>query len=185
MMANRNLLAPRPHGATLIQEPRTRTDQLLEALEALGEQDVEIIATRQLSPTQAYELRRQSRNKGYQKNRKAFYEGAHKSDMDSNYGESIPDSARTPSRYLTALLKFEPQRRAVIALMFQRREETDHELSLERVLPPLVQLASPARKRYAYKTAEPAPDGSCPDCAKDLTALVGFTSITGRNADTC
>jgi hypothetical protein len=65
MMANRNLLAPKPHGAMLIQQPPTRTDQLLEALEALGEQDVEIIATRQLSPTQAYKLRRQSRNRGY------------------------------------------------------------------------------------------------------------------------
>lgn len=45
-MANRNLPAPKPHGAALVQQPSMRTDQLPEALEALGEQDVEAIATR-------------------------------------------------------------------------------------------------------------------------------------------
>ena len=183
MMANRNLLAPKPHGATLVQQPFARTDQLLQALEALGEEDVEIIATRQLSANQAYELRRQSRNRGYKKNRLAFYEGANDIETDSEQHESIPDTSRTPSRYLKALLKFEPQREEVITLLFQDKEEKDLELSLETVLPPLIRLASPAKKRYAYKTAEPASDGSCPDCTKDLTALVSFQSINTRGTN--
>jgi hypothetical protein len=185
MMANRNLLAPKPHRATLVQQPSARTDQLLQALKALGEEDVEIIAMRQLSANQAYELRRQSRNRGYKKNQLAFYEGANDIETDSDQHKSIPDTSRTPSRYLKALLKFEPQREEVIALLFQDKEEKDLELSLETVLPPLIQLASPAKKRYAYKTAEPASDGSCPDCTKDLTALVSFQSINIRSTKMC
>ena len=75
MMANRNPLALKPQRATLIQQSLARTDQLLEALEALGEQDVEPVATRQLLPAQACELRRQSQNRAFQKDRKDFYEG--------------------------------------------------------------------------------------------------------------
>jgi len=68
-------------------------------------------------------------------------------------------------------------------LLFQDKEERNLELSLETVLPPLIRLASPAKKRYAYKTAEPASDGSCPDCTKDLTVLVGFQSFNIRSTN--
>lgn len=50
MIANRNLLAPKPHGATLVQQTSAKTDQLLETLKALSKQDAEILALRQLSP---------------------------------------------------------------------------------------------------------------------------------------
>jgi hypothetical protein len=58
--------------------------------------------------------------------------------------------------------------------LFQDKEEKDLELSLETVLLLLIQLVSLVKKCYAYKTAEPALDGSCPDCMKDLMALVSF-----------
>ena len=60
MMTSTNLLAPKPHGSKLIQHSIARMDQLLGTL---SEQDVEVIATRQLSPTQTYELARRSRNR--------------------------------------------------------------------------------------------------------------------------
>lgn len=37
MMANKNLLAPKPHGATLVRQTSAKTDQLLETLETLGQ----------------------------------------------------------------------------------------------------------------------------------------------------
>ena len=138
MMANRNLLAPKPQGSTLIQQSSARTVQLLEALEALGEQDVEIIATTQLSPKQASKLRRQSRNRAYQKDRRDFYEGTAIPTTQRELTSPLTDISRGPSRYLMALLKFEPERKSVIEMMFSDDDSVDLELSLDVVLAPLI-----------------------------------------------
>ena len=185
MMANRNLLAPKPQGSTLIQQSSARTGQLLEALEALGEQDVEIIATTQLSPKQASKLRRQSRNRAYQKDRKDFYEGTATPTQQRESTSPSTDISRGPSRYLMALLKFEPERKSVIEMMFSDDDSVDLELSLDVVLAPLIQLASPGKKRYAYKTAEPTPDNHCPDCAKNLSTLVTLLYISSSIVNFC
>lgn len=52
--------------------------------------------------------------------------------------------SREPSRYLLALLKFEPERRAVLDLMFPSGDENDEftaKLPLAQVLEPLIKMA--------------------------------------------
>ena len=172
VMANRNLLALKPHGATLVQQTSAKTDQLLETLEALGKQDAEILASRQLSSAQVRKLRIQSPKRSYQKDQKDFYEGMAVPTKQTESISSSIDISRKPSRYLEALLKFKPERRKVINMMFNDNESADLELSLDDVLAPLIQLASPKKKRYAYKTAEPTPENNCSDCEKNLAASV-------------
>jgi hypothetical protein len=53
IMANRNLLAPKPPGATLIKISYITTKQLLEILR----KDTEFIITKALSSAQIYQLR--------------------------------------------------------------------------------------------------------------------------------
>lgn len=170
-MANGNLLASKPYGATLVQQTSAKTDQFLETLEALGKQDAEIFASRQLSPAQVRKLRTQSRKRLYQKDRKDFYEGTAVPTKQTESISSSIDISRKPSRYLEALLKFEFERRKVINMMFNDDESVDLELSLDDFLAPLIQLASPKKKRYAYNTAEPTPKNNCSCWTRDITAL--------------
>lgn len=51
---------------------------------------------------------------------------------------SLIDMSRKPSRYLKALLKFEPKRRKVINIMFNDNKSVDLELLLNNVLAPLI-----------------------------------------------
>lgn len=86
----------------------------------------------------------------------------------------ITRTSRRPSHYLTALLKFESERKTVIETMFGDDDSADFELSLDVVLAPLIQLASLEKKRCAYKTAEPPIDNHYRDCGKRLTMSVDF-----------
>ena len=167
MMANRNLLAPKPPGSMLTESPYERTIHVLEEKE---ERNPKVVSTMLLSATQEYELRRQSREKAYQKDRQEYLEG--KAGVVRETSPISTALSREPSRYLLALLKFEPERKLVLDVMFRKDDGTDKitaVLSLTEVLEPLVKLASSHRKRYAYKTAEPTEQGCCGDCSKDLT----------------
>jgi hypothetical protein len=62
MMANRNLLAPKPPGSILTESPCERAPQILQENE---KGSPEFVSTMVLSATQEYELRRQSREKAY------------------------------------------------------------------------------------------------------------------------
>jgi hypothetical protein len=75
---------------------------------------------------------------------------------------------REPSRYLLALLKFEPDRQAVLDLMFRETNDDEimTELPLVQVLEPLIKMAGSHRKRYTYKTVEPTQQNCCSDCNK-------------------
>lgn len=135
-----------------------------------------------LSATQGYELRRQSREKAYQKNRREYLDGKGK-----GVRATAPTTvlSREPSRYLLALLKFEPERQLVVDLMFRKDDDTDNimaALSLTEVLEPLISLARSQRKRYAYKTAEPTKQNCCVDL---FIYLLSPTRFQPRTAQLC
>ncbi|KAF1840091.1 uncharacterized protein K460DRAFT_371308 [Cucurbitaria berberidis CBS 394.84] len=152
MMAKRNLLAPRPSGSTLT-EPRRVIDVTMSSL----------------SSAQMYQLRRRGRAEAYQKDREAFLEGTGSPTRagEMRQATSLKQTpSRKPSRYLKAVLKFELERKAIIDLMFSDGELHD-ELSFQTILGPLIKLAMPQKKCWAYVTAEPTNDGRCRVCRTD------------------
>ena len=169
MMATRNLLTPKPPGAMLVETSHTKIElSTSDILEDLNQNNDEIITAFPLPADKAYQIRRQSRNTEYRKNREAFIEGT--SEL-AKATTSLPTSAeilRKPSRYLQALFKFEPDRKAAVDLMFNENDTSCVELPLVKVLEPLIKLADPQKKRYAYKTAEPTENNRCRDCKRDL-----------------
>jgi hypothetical protein len=49
-------------------------------------------------------------------------------------------------------------------MMFSNEHASDIHLTFAGMLPPLIELANPARKRYAYRTVQPTAENGCPDC---------------------
>jgi hypothetical protein len=84
--------------------------------------------------------------------------------LDSQDSEVLPNAIWTPSRYFIAKLKFEPERKVIIDMMFSNEHASDIHLTFAGMLPPLIELANPARKRYAYRTVQPTAENGCPDC---------------------
>ncbi|KAF2632511.1 hypothetical protein BU25DRAFT_453727 [Macroventuria anomochaeta] len=121
-----------------------------------------------LSAAQKYELRRQSRQRSYQKRRLDYLEGKGTAVREST--PNSPSQPREPSRYLTALIKFEPHRRAAIELMF-RADKLTARLDFAEMLEPLIGMASTERQRYVYKTAEPNEQNCCQVGGKHVTKL--------------
>jgi hypothetical protein len=161
MMTNRNLFAPRPPGSFLT-EVSFKTADTPTALE----EPVQVVSLVALSAAQKYELSRQSRKRAYQKCRSDFLEG--KGSAVRATAPNIPNQDREPSRYLSALLKFEPHRKAAVDLMF-RNDRLTSNLDFAEVLEPLIGMASTGRQRYVYKSAEPDEQNRCRDCGKDVT----------------
>jgi len=83
-----------------------------------------------------------------------------------------------------ALLKFEPERKGLIEIVFSDDDSVDPKPPLDAVLA-LIQLASPGKKRYTYKAAEPTSQNRYPDCAKDLNTLVTFLYILSNITNLC
>jgi hypothetical protein len=110
MMASRNLFAPRPPGSTL-----TEVSHKTAETPTASEKDVRVVPTIVLSAAQEYGLRRQSRQRAYQKTRQDYLEGKGKAVRE--IAANNPSQSREPSRYLTALLRFEPHRKAAIELI--------------------------------------------------------------------
>ncbi|KAF1363481.1 hypothetical protein EJ07DRAFT_152289 [Lizonia empirigonia] len=160
-MANRNLFAPRPPGSMLTEVPYETAQAPRKP-----EEDVRVISTMVLSAAQEYELRRQSCGKAYQKDRQEYLEGRGRAVRET--APNNPSIFREPSRYLKALLKFEPHRKNAIDLMFQEDKLTVR-LDLTEILEPLVGMATTQRQRCMYKTAEPTEQDCCQDCGKDVT----------------
>ncbi|KAF3049144.1 hypothetical protein E8E11_005165 [Didymella keratinophila] len=177
MMANRNLLAPKPPGSMLTESPYERGSQMLQGTE---KESPEIVSTLVLSATQEYELRRQTREKAYQKDRREYLEGNGRVARATAPTSAVP--VREPSRYLLALLKFEPERKAVLDLMFLKSDDGDDitaELPLAQILEPLINMAKSQRKRYTYKTAEPTQQNCCSDCNKSMVKYGRVRYIQG------
>ena len=89
---------------------------------------------------------------------------------------------REPSRYLLALLKFEPERQAVLDLMFLKSDDGDEitgELPLAQILEPLIKIARSQRKRYTYRTAKLTQQNCCSNCNKSMIKYERFCYIQG------
>lgn len=191
MIAERNLLSPKPSGAQLTDKPtyhRSATDDI-----ALDRQPSTVTCA-DLSPTQQYELRRQSRKSMYSKSREEFFQDKEK------YVRPCPDSAtclsRSPSRYLRALLKHEPDRQRIGALLYPHAYSMEDEAELttedreismetegggsttcEEMLPYLIRMATPGKQCYTYRGAEPTADNRCPVCGDSLPVYVLLSNI--------
>lgn len=88
-------------------------------------------------------------------------------DLENDYQNEWKDTddadptERNPSRYLTALLRHQPDRRELIDMMF-----TKEEVPLVRVVNPMQRLADPSRGASTYSGVKPLKDGICPVCEK-------------------
>jgi hypothetical protein len=187
MMSSRQLLAPKPPGSQLIDaSTRNRFDPTAKS------SDSDLVAVADLSPSQQYELRRQSRKRMYHKERESFFnKGIH----DSSPAELLPCLSRSPSRYLQALLKHEPDRQRAAMMLYpdafternpgsatERDEDLAEDscsspgspnerkdaISLNDLVEPLTRLACVTRARYAYQDAELTQDARCGVCRDNL-----------------
>jgi hypothetical protein len=190
MMAERNLLAPKPPGAQLIDKVSNNPSAFGEGV---SDKQLNTVAFADLTPTQQYELRRRSRNSVYSKKREEFFQG------EAKHVRPCLDNStclsRSPSRYLRALLKHEPDRQRIATLLYpdaypggdeDELSSDDHGISVETeatavgvksvtsddILPSLIRMATPGKRRYAYRGAEPTIDSQCPMCNDSLQGYV-------------
>jgi len=169
MMTNRNLFAPRPPGSFLTEVSIKRLGPGTPSAPTAPKEPARVVSRMVLSVAQEKELSLRSRKRAYQKNCSNFLKG--KGPAIRATAPNMPNKDREPSRYLLALLKFEPHRMAAIDRMF-RKDELTATLSFAEVLEPLIGMASVERQRYVYKSAEPDEQSRCRDCGKDVTKYV-------------
>lgn len=163
MMLKRNLLAPKPPGSQLTDLPFSK-----EVIKNVVADDYDIMTVPALTPAQEYDIRRKSRKKAYNQKRNDFFSGTGESPKE---GSSAFTPSRSPSRYLQALWKFEPDRKKVVESVYNQ-PSSKVDLPLQTVLEPMIKMANPGISRWSYKSAEPTSDNSCPDCKKKLKTLV-------------
>jgi hypothetical protein len=172
--------APKPPGAQLIEKS---IQNRLEFTAKPSESAHDLIAVAELSPAQEYEFRRQSRKRMYYKQLEDFK----KNDICGSSPVDVSTSlSRSPSRYLQALLKHEPDRRKAAMILYPDAFNPDKassatandEAFFEEHLPSLnpsddlmvllTRWACPMRARYAHQDAEPTQDNHCRVCKKVL-----------------
>ncbi|CAN9286059.1 unnamed protein product [Alternaria alternata] len=163
MMSKRNLLAPMPPGSQL-------TDRVIPKAKEISK-TVKEVSLLERTPSQEYAIRRQFRKVAYRKQREAFFGGEDPSSSDaatsSTSGQTTTKPLRTPSRYLQALLKFEPERKTISRLLYPgcataadvAAEGT--KISLDVILEPMVKISRPEKKRYAYASASSTKENRC------------------------
>jgi hypothetical protein len=157
MMAKRDLLAPPPPGSQLTKSTHSAPLSV----------ENEVMELTTLTPGEHYKIRRQSRKKAYRAEREEFFEG----DRSLSAEAVVPQ--RSPSRYLKALWKFDPDREALVNLIFvDGKVDVGHEVALETIIAHMVNIADPRRRRYSYKSAEPLPGNICSVCSKTLDSYV-------------
>jgi hypothetical protein len=174
MMSKRNLLAPLPPGSQL-------TDRASIARAIEPNIPVAVVTLSERTPKEEYALRRQSRTVAYRKQRKDFFEGKTSTPYAtaSVSAQATSKPLRSPSRYLQALWKFEPERKAITNLMYPGcdtetegsaiKEAVDKvEISLNNILEPMVTLSNPEKKRYTYASASPTKDMHYSVCGKQF-----------------
>ncbi|KAF1359213.1 hypothetical protein EJ07DRAFT_121068 [Lizonia empirigonia] len=168
MMAKRNLFAPMPPGSQL-------TDRASRPEATETDRDVTVVTLSKRTPREEYASRRQSRTVAYRKRREAFFEGECTTPpaRASTPAETTFKPLRSPSRYLQALWKFEPERKAIARLMYPDCDSAaedsviaagEAELPLHDILVPMVKLSMPEKKRYNYASASPTKDMCCSVC---------------------
>lgn len=166
MMSKRNLLAPMPPGSQL-------TDRVIPKAKEISK-TVKEVSLLERTPSQEYAIRRQFRKVAYRKQREAFFGGESTSSPDvttsSTSGQTTTKPLRTPSRYLQALLKFEPERKAMSRLLYPGCATAADvaaegiKISLDVILEPMVKISRLEKKRYAYASAAPTKENRCGVC---------------------
>lgn len=179
MMSGRQLLAPKPPGSQLTD---VSFQNKFGFTAKSSESTHSSITVADLSPAQEYEIRRQSRKRMYTQGWNSFFKGGIR---DSNPVDVSTCLSRSPSRYLQALFKHEPDRQKTARMLYPdafSEDNSDKCLTSERCLStgsskepgdaihlkdlvePLVTLAQTTRARYAYQDAEPNEQGHCRVC---------------------
>lgn len=174
MMSKRNLLALLPPGSQL-----TNRASITRAIEP--DTPVAVVTLLERTPKEEYALRRQSRTVAYRKQREDFFEGKTTTPhaTASVCAQVTSKPLRSPSRYLQALWKFEPERKAIANLMYPVcdtetkgsaiEEAVDKvEISLNDILEPIVTLSNPEKKQYTHASASPTKDMRCSVCRKQF-----------------
>jgi hypothetical protein len=172
MMSKRNLLALMPPGSQL-----TNRGSIAKVIEP--DNPVLVVTLSQHTLKEDYALRRQSRTVAYRKQREDFFEGKttpqRAAVRPSVSAQATPKPLRSPSRYLQALWKFEPERKAIVRLMYPDFKDTGVdsatdkiEIPLKDILEPMVKLSNPEKKRYTYASASPTKDRCCSVCGKQF-----------------
>ncbi|KAF1935092.1 hypothetical protein EJ02DRAFT_486881 [Clathrospora elynae] len=177
MMSKRNLLAPMPPGSQL-----TNRGSIARAIKP--DNPVSVVTLSEHTPKEEYALRRQSRTVAYRKQRENFFEGKTTTPQRaavSVSAQATPKPLRSPLRYLQALWKFEPERKAIASLMYPDCDTgaedskdtgidsaTKVKIPLKDILEPMVNLSNPEKKRYTYASASPTKDRCCSVCGKQF-----------------
>ncbi|KAF2726778.1 hypothetical protein EJ04DRAFT_506713 [Polyplosphaeria fusca] len=122
-----------------------------------------------LSTSQQYDLRRRTRDTAFQRRRQDFFKNPPQDDEIPLGGAALQDSTgrliRTPSRFLLALLKYDPDRKNVIETL---SSFTEGELPMKPLVEPMAKMARFLKPRFYYRGAESAEDGSCKHCMKRM-----------------
>jgi hypothetical protein len=115
MMSKRNLLAPMPPGSQL-----TNRGSIAKAIGP--DNSVSVVTLSQHTLKEDYALRQQSRTVVFCKQREDFFEGKTTPQRAAVpaliSAQATPKPLRSPSRYLQALWKFEPERKIIARLMY-------------------------------------------------------------------
>jgi hypothetical protein len=156
MMSKRNFLAPMTPGSQL-----SNCGSIAKAIKP--DNPVSVVTLSQHTPKEAYALQRQSRMVAYCKQREDFFKGKttsqHAAVPASVSAQATLKPLRSPSRYLQALWKFEPERKAIARLMYpdcntgaENSKDTDVDsatdkikIPLKDVLEPMVSLSNPEK----------------------------------------
>ncbi|KAF1936683.1 hypothetical protein EJ02DRAFT_470273 [Clathrospora elynae] len=170
-MAKRNLLAPMPPGSQLAKHVN-----MARAIDI--DKPVAVVTLTERTLSQESALQWQAQTVAYCKKRKDFFEG--KVETPQQAAALTPEQTttkllRSPLQYLKALWKFEPERKAIVDLMYPERNArakntniegvaSNVEILLDAILEPMVKLAHPEKKQYAYASAEPTKDNCCSIC---------------------
>jgi len=170
-MLKRNLLAPRPPSTQLTDRPSKKMD--------LNNSPLVVVTVAERTPSQEYTLRRQLRRVAYRKQREDFFEGkstvpqcANIPPQQATLDPQNPGSNpfRSPSRYLKALWKFEPEREAIVRLIYSYSENKSTlyngttsriKVLLSNILQPIIKLAHLKKERYIYASAKQTEDNCC------------------------
>ena len=165
VMVGRKTLAPLPPGASLTDKYANRYAKWEETT-AVDPPD--------LKRKEAYELRRQSRKKAFNKARAEYFVGKPVPAPDENAAltprarATTPDAVRRaePSVHLRSLLAYQWPRRSVIDLFFNLSEV--ERLPLADAIGPLVALARTERAAAHYPESSPGENRDCPRCHKSF-----------------
>lgn len=202
MAGSVNHTAPVPHGSCLTHSKRLMVD-----IPSPGNQhtDDTYLTTPKMTTLQHYEARRRARRSEFQKKQSTFFETCDENDQsndcdDFNETDDLPEDqdfeARTetnhqtataevlstsrpgPTRYLLAVLHYEPSRLKLVDMLLQRPllgptavAESISDYKMTDAITLFADIAKPTITPVHYQNAKPDADKCCPRCHKRLSNM--------------